>query len=240
MDKSQKNLLIVVGVILGCLLLAGFSLLIAGGIWIAYQHLDQRILTGPSRSTLLENEFLFYTSQGYKAGVFLKEEAPGARILLIVSNESLPHPLSQKLIQALRDGYQGEVVMDSITTNSASELEPLYLTMKATDFDAVVKRHPDCGIVISTIGLPSDSSWLTDAVSAEERPQLLLMGLPAGPMPGLYEAVQNDRLSGLIMPNPNGLYDVPAPKDPLAAFDIRHVLITRKNVADYKTLLALF
>ena len=38
----------------------------------------------------------------------------------------------------------------------------------------------------------------------------------------------------MIISNPDAKYDVPAPSDPMKAFDIRYVLVTKENADQYK------
>lgn len=72
---------------------------------------------------------------------------------------------------------------------------PLYMMMKAADFDAMVDKHPDCGVIVTTVGLPQDANRLKFMKqSADKRPALFLMGLPSGPVPGIMAALQ----SGII------------------------------------------
>ena len=131
----------------------------------------------------------------------------------------------------------GEVVTDTVQLpgNQADAPMPLYMMMKAADFDAMVDKHPDCGVIVTTVGLPQDANRLKFMKqSADKRPALFLMGLPSGPVPGIMAALQSGIITGLIISNPDAKYDVPAPSDPMKAFDIRYVLVTKENADQYK------
>ena len=112
---------------------------------------------------------------------------------------------------------------------------PLYMIMKATDFDAALEKNADAGIVVSTIGLPQDAPrmkfWKT---SADKRPMLFLIGTPSGQITGLAAAVAKGDIAGVVVSNPEAKYDVAAPSDPNEAFDIRYVLVDKSNVEQYK------
>ena len=141
------------------------------------------------------------------------------------------------LADALREGYGGEVVVDTVSLpgNQADAPMPLYMMMKAKDFDAMVEKHPDVGVIVTTVGLPQDANNLKFMKqSPDKRPALFLMGLPSGPVPGIMPAIQSGAVVGLIISNPEAKYDVKAPSDPMEAFDIRYVLVTKDNAEQYK------
>ena len=168
-----------------------------------------------TRDGLLENEMKFYASQGTKTGDYLKTTFPGKKVLLVADPGFEKNDNVKKLADALQAGYGGEVV--------------------AADFDAMVDKHPDCGVIVTTVGLPQDANRLKFMKqSADKRPALFLMSLPSGPVPGIMAALQSGIITGLIISNPDAKYDVPAPSDPMKAFDIRYVLVTKENADQYK------
>jgi len=194
-----------------------------------------------TRDSLLENEMKFYASQGTKTGNFLKQKFPGKKILLIADPGLETNENVKKLADALRAGYDGEVVVDTVKLpgNKEEAPMPLYMMMKAKDFDATVDNHPDCGIIVTIVGLPSDANNLKFMrLPAGKRPELFLMGRPSGPIPGLLQALESGLISGLVISNPKAVYDVPAPSDPMKAFDIRYVLVDKNNANQYKANLA--
>ena len=189
------------------------------------------------RSSLLANELKFYASQGTKTGDFLKTAMPGKKLLLVADPGFEKNDNVKMLADALREGYGGEVVVDTVELpgNQADAPMPLYMMMKAKDFDAMVEKHPDVGVIVTTVGLPQDANNLKFMKqSADKRPALFLMGLPSGPVPGIMPAIQSGAIVGLIISNPEAKYDVPPPSDPMEAFDIRYVLVTKDNAEQYK------
>ena len=189
------------------------------------------------RDSLLANELKFYASQGTKTGDFLKTALPGKKILLVADPGFEKNDNVKLLADALREGYGGEVVVDTVSLpgNQADAPMPLYMMMKAKDFDAMVEKHPDVGVIVTTVGLPQDANNLKFMKqSPDKRPALFLMGLPSGPVPGIMPAIQSGAVVGLIISNPEAQYDVKAPSDPMEAFDIRYVLVTKDNAEQYK------
>lgn len=187
---------------------------------------------GGGRDSLLQNELAFYASQGTKTGAFLKQTDPGKKILLVADPGFENNDNIKRLANALKDGYGGEVIMDTVQVPGMQEDAPmpLYMMMKAKEFDEMVDKHGDCDIVVSTIGLPQDARNL----KFMGKKKLFLMGLPSGPVPGLQKALNDGNISGLIISNPQAKYDVSAPSDPMKAFDIRYVLVNKDNAEQFK------
>lgn len=103
-----------------------------------------------TRDGLLENEMKFYASQGTKTGDYLKTTFPGKKVLLVADPGFEKNDNVKKLADALQAGYGGEVVTDTVQLpgNQADAPMPLYMMMKAADFDAMVDKHPDCGVIV--------------------------------------------------------------------------------------------
>ncbi|MDR0932393.1 MAG: hypothetical protein LBM70_05160 [Victivallales bacterium] len=188
----------------------------------------------------LQSEIRFYVSQGSKTGDYLKSVAPGKKVLLIVENATDQNENLKKLADALKENYGGDVVIDAPAVEGVEEGTPIYYAMKAKDFDELVEKHADAGIVVSTIGLPEDMKNLKfTRLSEDKRPLLFLLGLPNGAFTGLYQAIQNGVINGVIVPNPKANYEETAPSDPVKAFDMRYVLVTKANAEEYKSSLAI-
>ncbi len=185
------------------------------------------------QSSLLSNELAFYTSQGNKVGKFFAQQNPGKKILLLTDPGFENNDNVKSLIDAIKAGYGSDnVVADTITLANQEETPmPLYMLMKAKDFDAALEKHSDVQIVISTIGLPTDvrnlKYWKTPA---EQRPLLFLLGLPSGRIEGLADVIKKGDIAGVVISNPEAKYDVPAPRDPEEAFAIRYILVSKENV----------
>ena len=186
-----------------------------------------------TRDGLLENEMKFYASQGTKTGDYLKTTFPGKKVLLVADPGFEKNDNVKKLADALQAGYGGEVVTDTVQLpgNQADAPMPLYMMMKAKDFDALLEKHADVQIVVNTIGLPNDLQKMKYwRAKKDARPALFLLGMPSGRIDGLAEAIATGDIAGIVTSNPQAKYDVKAPSDPEAAFDIRYILVNKDNV----------
>jgi hypothetical protein len=67
----------------------------------------------------------------------------------------------------------------------------------------------------------------------DKRPVFLLLQ-DSGMVSGIGTLIQKGDLAGIVISNPKANYEVAAPSDPKKAFDIRYVLVTKSNVAQYK------
>ncbi|UKI33551.1 MAG: hypothetical protein L6W00_09005 [Lentisphaeria bacterium] len=106
------------------------------------------------------------------------------------------------LVEAFSEGYgSNNVVIDTIVLpgNQAEAPMPLYMMMKAKDFDALLEKHGDVQIVVNTIGLPNDLQkmkyWKADKAT---RPALFLLGMPSGRIDGLAEAIAKGDIAGIV------------------------------------------
>ncbi len=176
-------------------------------------------------NNLLENELAFYSSQGAKAGHYFAQNNAGKKILLLVENKENRNV--QLLADALQKGYAGEVITDTLALKQQPDPNmgmPFYMYMKAADFDAALAKHPDAGIVVSTIGLPQDALrmkfWKTPA---DKRPVLFLIGTPSGQIAGLANVVAKGDIAGIIISNPDAKYDVKAPSDLLKGANFKMI-----------------
>ncbi len=188
------------------------------------------------RDGLLANEMAFYASQGYRAGVFLKEIRPDKQVLLLADPGFQENDNIKQLAYALIEGYgSSDVLLDTIRLNeNYEELPmPLYMAMSAADFDDAINKHPEAGIIVSTIGLPTELDKL-ELFKRENAPVLLLLGLPSGPVPGLVNLIQEGKIAAVVISNPEARYDVTAPKERLKAFDIRYMLVTKENLEEVR------
>lgn len=184
--------------------------------------------------SLLSNELKFYASQGNQAGVFLAKENGGKKVLFIAEPNFDASESIKGLIAAFKQGYGSDnVVVDTIALPEGQQNDPmpLYMIMKAKDFDALLEKHSDCQVVVTSIGLPEDVNRMNFwKMAADKRPVLFLLGLPSGRINGLADQIKKGTVAGVVVPNPSAKYDVPVPRDPAEAFAIRYLLIDKSNV----------
>ena len=184
--------------------------------------------------SLLSNELKFYTSQGNEVGIFLAKENGGKKVLFVADPGFETSDNIKSLVDAFKKGYGSEnVVVDTIALpdDQKDAPMPLYMIMKAKDFDALLEKHADCQVVVTSIGLPGDVNKMKFwRMAADKRPALFLLGLPSGRIDGLADQIKKGVVAGVVVSNPQAKYDVPAPSDPAEAFAIRYILVDKSNV----------
>jgi|GEM_PF-2516758 len=193
---------------------------------------------GGANDDLLKNEMTFYASQGYRVGQYLKKLEPDRQLLLLADPDYQRNENVKQLAYSMIEGYgSNNIMLDTVQVPSNSEgmPMPLYMSMKAKDFDKVIDRYPDAAVIISTIGFPSDVEHLK-LLQNEDGPKVILLGLPSGPVSGLADLLRRGKVSAVVFSNPKARYDTPAPQDRDKAFDTRYVLVTKDNLDEYPSL----
>lgn len=202
--------------------------------------LKEMNIFGSSTDNLRNNEAKFFASQGFVVGKFIKSDLGGGKVLLIADNGFDKDTRIPALVEAIKEGMGGgEVVVDTITLpgGEAEMMEPLIERMKAKDFDAVVEKNADAKVVMSLVGVPRDAAKLKLFTSAMtgKGPALVLLGYSE--MPGMATAIAKGAIAGVVTVSPKAVFDEKAaPSDPQAAFDVRYVLVNKKNIDEFKTL----
>lgn len=112
------------------------------------------------------------------------------------------------------------------------EMRSLRESMKAVDFDAMMKRHPDCNLIISLIGLPMDIEnmeiWYAEETPEAPKPKIALMDAN---IYNLKAAILSGIVVGTVTYSPTAKFDESTPpEDVQQAFDKRFLLITPENV----------
>ena len=105
--------------------------------------------------------------------------------------------------------------------------------MKAKDFDAALNKHKDAGIVLSLVGLPQNAQRMA-AFRGKNVPVFFLMSTGMGTGKFVAAQLQKGTIAGVVVPNPKADYEAKAPSDPVKAFAIRFVLVTKDNLNSYK------
>ncbi len=200
------------------------------------------VFGGAGTAELRQREFQYYASQGAVVGKFIAENYPGKKVLLLADQNFNGNERLQMLQDALKSSSKANVVVDTVTLanppkapeGSPPELMmdmPLFELMTAADFDNAIKKYSDCGVVVTTIGLPRDAAKMklwTDS----NRPALILLG--GGVVPGLGSAIKAGKIDAAVIVSPDAKFteDNP-PSDPQEAFDMRYVLVTKGNADEF-------
>lgn len=191
-------------------------------------------------NNFMEIENRYYASQGHVVGEYVNKNFAGKKVLVIMDRGYEKNPRTEVLIEALKNGAGSnlEVTTDTLTLANArkgpegEEFEmPLFETMTAKDFDAVLNKHKDVGVIVSTIGLPRDAKNMT-LWRKKDRPKLVL--LSASDMRGYDGLIKEGLINAIVVVGPDAKFTEDAPpKDIQKTFDLRYVLIDAKNVDKY-------
>jgi hypothetical protein len=108
--------------------------------------------------------------------------------------------------------------------------------MTSKDFDATLKAHSNCNVVVSVIGLPRDANnmrlWKEPAA---KRPKLILVGSGMGGSVKIGPAIKQGMISAVVNISKDAKFDDEgAPSAYEDAFKKRYVLIDKTNVDQYK------
>lgn len=189
-----------------------------------------------SSASVMESELAFLASRGHAAGVHLQKVAPGKKILVIAEPNYDKSPQTQNMIEMIKKGYGSDnVVVEALVVPGASaeNAMPIEELMKAKDFDVVLNKHKDAGIVISLVGLPQNAARMA-VFRSKNVPVFFLMSIGMGTGKFVSTQLEKGVVAGVIVPNPKADYEAKAPSDPAKAFAIRFVLVTKENLASFK------
>ena len=194
---------------------------------------------GPNNQKRFETERTFYASRGYVAADYLKTLKPNGKLVVLAEPDFATNETTKRLVEAIREGYGSNVVvatLDMPKQNSAQpDMDmPMTMRMRAKDFDKFFDTHSDAAVVISAIGLPEDAVRMKYWKSNKDKRPVFLLLQDSGMVSGIGTLIQKGDLAGIVISNPKANYEVAAPSDPKKAFDIRYVLVTKSNVAQYK------
>ena len=186
-------------------------------------------------TSIMKSEYAFLASRGHAAGAHLAKVAPGQKIVVIAEPGFEQSAQTQSMIDMIKKGYGSDnlvveaLVVPGANAESAMPIEEL---MKPKDFDNVLNKHKDAGIVISLMGLPMNAQRMA-AFKAAKPPVFFLMSTGLN---GKFVAKQIEKgvITGVIVPKPKADYEAKAPSDPAKAFGIRFVLVTKENFANFK------
>ena len=186
----------------------------------------------------------YHASQGNVLGKFIAKNFADQKILLVAERNYSKDPRVNILVESIKEGMGGKADIQVDTVDLANPPKvpqgapemmdmPLFETMTAKDFDNALQKHPDCTVVVSTIGLPRDNAkmklWTMDVA---KRPKLMLMG--AADLRGIADQIKKDLVAAVITISPDAKFTEDAPpSDPQKAFDIRYVLVNKANLDKY-------
>jgi len=195
---------------------------------------------------LIANEMVFAKSSTYMLGKKIAELNPGAKVLFVVDVINDQNKRQQAMIEGFKEGCGSaisdiKIVAPQIKRPTGNpemmdqEMDIMEL-ITAKDFNTMLSKNRGCNVICSTIGLPSDAGNLKLFKEFDKNPKkchkLTLIGGDSSKMAPLIQA---GLLEAIVVYSPDAKYteDV-APSEMKAAFDMRYILVTKKNLEEVK------
>jgi hypothetical protein len=189
-----------------------------------------------TRDAILKKEMRYVRASTEYLGVFIGREHPDAKLLVISRATAAGNLRHAALMDGLRAGLANNASICATATPSAfdqdagnGQQKPAATPYTAAVFDAIVAAHPECNMVVSLIGLPTELAAMRFWHLEKARPRLVVA---FGSVYELRKAIQAGFVSAALTyspvytPQPNQ----PAPADYRAALEQRYLLISAKNI----------
>lgn len=175
-------------------------------------------------------------------GRHLADLAPGAKALAIIGDmrhRDAVDPLLDSLGEGLAEGLGEAAILAAVDTpDPPADDDEAHGDWdgigSAAAFDALVRQHPACRLVVSFIGMPPDYS---DMSLWADTPRLRpIIAVAQGGVPMLRNGVSGNALSAVVVPLPRTTGEAPPPgSDAQEIFDRHYLLVTPDNLESLAT-----
>lgn len=222
--KKQKTNPAAQGIAVICLI---FILIGAGGF--LYENFG-----GGEQATLIANESRFASSRYAKIAAEVKKDFAGKSAVVIVNSGYANEEISKASYDALIEGLNGvnilateELVVDS------NNPEPIEMQITAKKYNDISSKYKNADVFVICSQMPQDTNEIRKMdIFKGGKAKIALLSSEAGEF-GYY--IQRGKVIAATLSkndekaiNP----DTKAPDDLNAAFDIRYVLVTPKNLKE--------
>ncbi|MCF6176163.1 MAG: hypothetical protein L3J71_10390 [Victivallaceae bacterium] len=199
-------------------------------------------ILGDANAGRMASENQFTASQGIVLGQYLAANNPG-KVLVIAEADFKTNVYTKTLVDGLKEGIGAgaDVAVDTIEIPGAKKptdqedpnmpdmMMPLMDTMTAKDFDRTVANYPNAKVIVSLVGLPRDKSRMK-LWKQKNGPKIALLNAYGN----LANLVKAGMICAVTVSKPKADYESAYPGTPQAAFDMRYILVTTKNIAELK------
>ena len=184
-------------------------------------------------SPILNKEMAFAHSRGYMVGKFLKDKAPGKKVLFVADPVYGQSKTGGALVEGFKKAYGSDnIVFDNVKPAKTSEEASIEETMTAADMDALFNAHSDAGVIITTIGLPQKAKNMKYFSAKGDKPVLFLLSSGiSGNNLGKY--IADGTIAGGLINNLKADYRADAAKTPEDTFKIRYILVDQSNIKSH-------
>ncbi|HRR28248.1 MAG TPA: hypothetical protein P5270_02710 [Victivallales bacterium] len=196
------------------------------------------------------NDELFYArTAGYVLAKYLNNKYPDSKIVIIVDDKENPSKLINSTLDGLLAGLNEKIhilaidspdfipdIYQSTSDKTSSKKIPperkiFYLQKaKAEHFDNLIYKYPECNLIISLIGLPSNPDemhiW---QIEESKRPKIVLLRADAKKY---AQAVYMKAIDALVTTKPMKEKVKSKEKNFEKAFDERFLLLTPENITE--------
>ncbi|MBT3378380.1 MAG: hypothetical protein HN742_35005 [Lentisphaerae bacterium] len=182
------------------------------------------------------------TASGQHLGHLLGTEFSGTKTLLVTKSPSLTDGEGDSAFQkGLAEGLaanapvSGEATVPRPTppevTDRGVRVEKAFDYLTPAFFDETVATHPQCGLIVSTTGLPKELGKLRFwKKKSAERPKVVLINTPLVP---LLKPLKLGLISAIVVNHPNmqGRIDLVG-RQPKEVFEASYLVVRAENVEE--------
>lgn len=178
----------------------------------------------------------FEIARAHVLAMKILELHPGAKALLLSGSNPECDAIVKAQTEEMKKVFGASVeiaVVESFPIERRNSKAPRWGLPKSVDakaFEAAILKHKDCNLVISLVGLPFDmwkmTIWKWNDMA---RPSVALLD---GDPRWLWRAIQSGYISVMAPYRPGWTYFQGVPDDPVKAFAMRYLLITKDNLAE--------
>ncbi|MDD5728045.1 MAG: hypothetical protein PHV59_05720 [Victivallales bacterium] len=190
---------------------------------------------GNSNRGIIEAEKHFYAAQGYVIGKFVKDNMPGAKVLLIENRNYEKSDREQQFIDAFKKSVNAAdlkvVSLQPPADPNVPEDDMGMMGITSKNFDKIISENPSCNVIVAVTGLPYDANRMEFWRMAEgKRPKLVLANGIGGGSIKLAKAIEQGAVSAVVVVSPKANFETEdAPSDFEDAFKERYILVTKAN-----------
>jgi len=213
--------------------------LIVGVVFVLNVYSEDNAKDYSNVRALIKNELKFAKSSTYVLGKELAEMMPGAKVLIISEQNEGGRRLKAQ-IEGLKEGF-GKAITDITIAfpqrkqdDASRKGMPIMVPIQAADFNAFIKKHNKCNLIVTMIGLPDDldkiTLWKEFNSNPEKSPKL---AIAFGDISRLRRYIKTGSIITALSYNPTARFTAdPAPEDMRKAFNKRYLIISKNNLLE--------
>jgi hypothetical protein len=179
----------------------------------------------------------FEAARAFVFGKFISEKYPGFGIVIVTGTDDSDKKLNDVRIASLKRGFgSGVKILALVNFEVERDKKKGYLQysekIASIDFDLLLRKYEDCGILVSTLPLPKDFKKMKMfSYSDNEKVGLAVLN---GPLRIYTAEVKKGNILAFSCERPMWTYMPDMPADPMKAFEMRYLLITPENADEMK------